>query len=106
MGSIHFQISFLLFLCLSLLYKKTAVVSVNFVSTHFLKVFISSKSFFFGGILSTSFLKHVVYLFEVVSLSNYGCPGTHYVNEADLKFIKICLLLAPSTGIKGMCYQP
>lgn len=48
MGLIHFLISFLLFLCLSLLYKKTAVVSVNFVSTHFLKVFISSKVFWWN----------------------------------------------------------
>lgn len=105
MGLIHFLVSFLLFLCLSLLYKKTTVVSVNFVSTHFLKVFIRSKSFLVEFAVHL-FKKHIVYLFEVVSLSNYDCPGIHYANVADLKFIKICLLLAPSSRIKGMCYHP
>lgn len=39
-----------------------------------------------------------------VSLRSPGCPGTHFVDQADLKHPEICLFL-PSTGIKSMCYH-
>jgi hypothetical protein len=36
-------------------------------------------------------------LFETwfLLIKNHGCPGTHFVEQADLKFKEICLPLPP-----------
>lgn len=43
------------------------------------------------------------YLFlRQASLYKSGCPGMYLVDQADLKFTKVHLLLPPNAEIKGM----
>lgn len=38
-------------------------------------------------------------------VTDHGCPGTCFVDQADFKFMEICLPLLPSSGIKGMFHH-
>ncbi|GAB1296262.1 Phosphoinositide 3-kinase regulatory subunit 6 [Apodemus speciosus] len=43
-----------------------------------------------------------LYRVKVVSLHSSGCPGTCYVDQADLELTEICLPLPPNAGTKGI----
>lgn len=54
---------------------------------------VDSEAFGLGGL--------VRFGLRQLSLFSPGCPGTYYVDQGGLKFMKIHLLVSPSAGIKG-----
>ena len=48
------------------------------------------------------FIRLLLFLRQGLSMCP-SCPGTHYIDQAGLELIKICLSMSPpSAGVKGM----